>query len=358
MNVFYLDENLKSSFTAGFKAPSDIAKVCERLGYKRIEMPYIKHYKNKILDKAETLFKTSLFWMGLGSKFPEGSVLIYQHPTLGKRVATKFLPKLCKKKGRTIVGIIHDVEFLRGGIDGLIEVSDKYTVDEVAMLKGLDYIICHNDKMKAAFVKQGISEDKLVSLKIFDYLTECPVRKDEFEKNTICVAGNLAPGKAGYIYDMFNGEKIPDIKANLYGVNYEDPGKEQMIYKGSFKPDEVPGALEGSFGLVWDGNTASTCGGKSGEYLRFNNPHKTSLYLASGIPVIVWKEAAMADFVSENQVGIAVKDLYEIGDRISELSDEEYKSMKENAINISSKLRRGFFFEAAIKTVLGKIESK
>ena len=51
MNVYYLDENLKGSFTAGFKAPSDIAAICKKLGFNRIEMPYIRHYKNKILDK-------------------------------------------------------------------------------------------------------------------------------------------------------------------------------------------------------------------------------------------------------------------------------------------------------------------
>ena len=131
-----------------------------------------------------------------------------------------------------------------------------------------------------------------------------------------------------------------------------------MIYKGSFKPDEVPGVLEGSFGLVWDGNTASTCGGNTGEYLRYNNPHKTSLYLASGIPVIVWSEAAMSGFVSENHVGIAVGSLYEIEEKVNAISDADYKEMKDNAIAVSAKLRSGYYFETAIKTVLSKIEKE
>ena len=40
-------------------------------------------------------------------------------------------------------------------------------------------------------------------------------------------------------------------------------------YFGSFLPDELPVALEGGFGLVWDGDSAETCSGVFGEYLRF-----------------------------------------------------------------------------------------
>ena len=33
------------------------------------------------------------------------------------------------------------------------------------------------------------------------------------------------------------------------------------------------------------------------DYLRINNPHKTSLYLACGIPIITWNKAAIAQYV-------------------------------------------------------------
>ena len=58
--------------------------------------------------------------------------------------------------------------------------------------------------------------------------------------------------------------------------------------------------MEGSFGLVWDGISVETCAGVYGEYLKVNNPHKTSLYLASGIPVIIWKEAAWLSLLNAN----------------------------------------------------------
>ena len=125
-----------------------------------------------------------------------------------------------------------------------------------------------------------------------------------------------------------------------------------MVYNGSFSPEELVSHLEGSFGLVWDGISAETCAGAFGEYLRINNPHKLSLYLAAGLPVIIWKEAALAPFVAENKVGFAVSSLYEIRDVVDRLPDNEYQTMKENAKQIGLHLRKGQY----LLTALSKVE--
>ena len=77
--------------------------------------------------------------------------------------------------------------------------------------------------------------------------------------------------------------------------------------------------------------STATCTGVYGEYLRINNPHKTSLYLASEIPVIIWKEAALAKFIVDNKCGIAVDSLEDIKQALQDLSEEEYNEMKNNA---------------------------
>lgn len=76
--------------------------------------------------------------------------------------------------------------------------------------------------------------------------------------------------------------------------------------------------------------------GTFGQYLKLNNPHKTSLYLASGIPVIIWKEAALASFIVENNLGFAVDKLSEINEKLSQISDEQYKIMANNVKGISA----------------------
>ena len=88
--------------------------------------------------------------------------------------------------------------------------------------------------------------------------------------------------------------------------------------------------------------------GSYGEYLRYNNPHKTSLYLTACIPVIVWKESAMADFVLKNKLGITVEKLEDIGRKISEITEEEYREMIQNTVKISNRLKTGEYLKKAI----------
>lgn len=96
-------------------------------------------------------------------------------------------------------------------------------------------------------------------------------------------------GKSRYIYEFGSlANKSSKLQINAYGNHFDQSKAEKALcYKGSFHPDVLPGILEGDFGLVWDGISAQSCIGNTGEYLKYNDPHKTSLYIASGIPVIV-----------------------------------------------------------------------
>ena len=107
--------------------------------------------------------------------------------------------------------------------------------------------------------------------------------------------------------------------------------------------------LEGSFGLVWDGTSVDSCLGLYGGYLKYNNPHKVSLYLTAMLPVIVWSNSAMADFVTKNKLGITVDKLEDISKKIAELTEEEYKEMINNAKNVSNSLKQGKYLSKAIE---------
>ena len=89
-----------------------------------------------------------------------------------------------------------------------------------------------------------------------------------------------------------------------------------------------------------------------GEYLSFNNPHKTSLFLASGIPVIIWEKAALADFVRENHCGITVSSLDEIRQAVDSMTDEEYDGLCRRAEQIGRLLRSGTMTRAAADAIL------
>lgn len=205
--------------------------------------------------------------------------------------------------------------------------------------------------MKNYLIKQGFKEKNIIELVIFDYLHECELPVQREKNKEIIIAGNLLSGKCKYLYRLCEEQKL-DFTLNLYGPNYTGPLESDYVnYYGSLPPDILPGEMKGSFGLVWDGEELDRCAGNAGEYVKYNNPHKCSLFLASNIPVIIWREAALAEFVENNKVGIVVDSILDIANAIDNISNEEYNQMLLNTIEVGKKLRAGFYTKKALNDI-------
>ena len=113
--------------------------------------------------------------------------------------------------------------------------------------------------------------------------------------------------------------------------------------------------MEGSFGLIWDGDSLETCSGDYGKYLEYNNPHKLSLYIAAGIPVITWKGAAIADFIKKYNIGFTVNSIYEISEIIGKMTLSEYEEYKNNLKGLQEKVCSGFFTKMALEKIIKMI---
>ena len=264
---------------------------------------------------------------------------------------TTRLVRKIQRRGVKVYFIIHDLEALRYANLDTVPLKHKIRVhlQESSLLKIADGIIAHNPIMKSVLVDKGIAGNKIVSLGIFDYLIPNFQEKTGLTKNLpIIVAGNLAQEKAGYLYSL------PEEPAyNLYGVGFDESrALANETYFGSFLPDELPAALEGGFGLVWDGDSAETCSGVFGEYLRYNNSHKASLYLAAGFPLVVWKQSALSHFVLENSCGIAVESLHDLSQTIEQLDDKDYQDLLVNAKRIGQKIRNGSYLTNALNKIV------
>lgn len=356
MTVFYLDENTGKRNTAGSKAPTDISTICQRMGFTPLKMPTIILEQKPKLRHLEEAVKLSFFWKSVLNSMEEGDVFIYQHPTLGKPIAYKGIKKLIEEKRVRIISVIHDLESLRGGISGQIKVNTAQVNSfEDYLLHNSSSIISHNQKMGEYIISLGIAEEKIVNLGIFDYLDG--THREKYEKTStpsIAIAGNLSYQKSGYLYSICDDNVNQELKVHLYGKYFDSSkvDKSNITYHGSFSPEELGKIMEGDFGLVWDGPSITSCEGNTGNYLRYNNPHKASMYLSAGMPIITWSQAAIADFVVENRIGIVVDNLKDIQKVISQISTEEYSELCNNVNLIAEKLRNGYYFSTAIKQAL------
>jgi len=214
--------------------------------------------------------------------------------------------------------------------------------------------------MKKWFLEQGTTIP-IVVLGIFDYTSESKPKQNvginNNETYSIAYAGGFGHGKNSYLYD-FDIINNSSFKLKLYGIGFENEKrkvseKDSIInYKGAFPSDKIAYEIKADFGLVWDGISTEYCSGQYGEYLKYNNPHKTSLYLLCGLPIIVWDKAAIANFIIENNLGIAISNLKDLDTQLKALTQEDYSIIKKNVLLIQDKIMNGGFVEKAVKRSL------
>ncbi|MGL5903354.1 MAG: hypothetical protein ACRCZO_11780 [Cetobacterium sp.] len=328
--MYSILEKENSQFHAGAKARKDTEEILKENNNLFLSEDY--KFNNRYCNYFYNLIK---FFLKIKNNF------IFQFPNYEYYY---YLIKFLKLKKVKSICLIHDLEGIRNKDEFQFEKDKK-------ILKEVDYIISHNSKMTDELIKMGIEKEKIYNLEVFDYLLENKKLEKKEKTSDICFAGNL--GKSPFIYKF--DKKFKNIKIDIFGINYDEAkNKDSFNYKGAFPPDVIHEELTGKYGLIWDGDSLETCNGNMGEYMRYNNPHKLSLYIAAGIPVITWREAAIAEFVEKNNIGITVNSLYELEEYFNNLKDEDYDLQVENTLKIREKIINGEMF----KKVFGEINEK
>ncbi|MBQ5841005.1 MAG: galactofuranosyltransferase [Clostridia bacterium] len=342
MKAYLLTELPQDIFNAGFKAKEDIRRV---LLSDMVDLPVQESFRLDKLPAFAKLFRDL-------RRIPRGGRLFIQCP-IYSFFNGKFLPILCRvlrRRQLRVTLILHDVESLR-----YPDRQDKLLPLEKELFALADTLIVHNACMKACLQQtHGVPADKMVELGIFDYLYDKrPAGALSEFARTVFVAGNLNPAKSGYIYRL--GQVASSVTVNLYGNQFDAAAASASLHhQGAFPPDELPEHLTGNFGLVWDGDSVDSCTGQTGEYLRINNPHKTSLYLAAGFPVIIWKQAALASFIENNGLGLVVESLEELPALFDNLTQEDYSCMLKRVQELGSRLREGAYIRQAVDEVANR----
>lgn len=323
---YIITPQLPKESHAGPKAKDDIDYFLSKVGYKSILLPIgrNKYEKLNILLQLPRYFKNIKINDKVVIQYPQHSYVI-----------TEKVLKLLKKKKVKIIGIIHDIEGLRQQDDARIK-------KDLKMFNSMDALIVHTEAMKQWLEMNNIHKPMII-LNLFDYHT-VNVKKDlKIEPQAkIVFAGNL--NKSLFL------KKISTISMDLYGpCEFVNELPEQLHYRGVLQPEILPTYLDRyDFGLVWDGESIQEIQGEMGEYLKYNAPHKLSLYLSAGVPVIVWKKSAMASFIEENNIGFTIHSIDEIEHKLETI---DYETIKNNVKKIQKNIIQGDFIIQALKKV-------
>lgn len=297
-----------------------------------LSIPKIKGIINRVGDVFQAI-------IGL-RKIKREEKVYFQYPHLGNSL--RLIIMLFKVKRVNVTLLIHDLEFLRHP-----DVKNM-AQSQIALFNSVDKLIVHTSKMKTKLSELGVKTPMEI-LQLFDYYSVDSfrnIREQLVDKKIIAFAGNL--NKSAFLKFLDESSISPTVSFRLYG---NEPHikffNNQIYYQGKFSPEHTS-CLHAGWGLVWDGDSIDTCTGSLGNYLKYIAPHKISLYLAAGIPVIVWNKSAQADFVRHNKIGIAVNSIEESYDIINNIKDEEYQEILANVRGVGETLRRGGYLKRII----------
>lgn len=333
----YISRNYYNLTSAGNKAKTDNEDTLAEMGAINLGLP--RTIRN---SKILAFFLDLIGILRACILLQKDDILFLQYPV---KKYFSFLCHVAHLKGAKTISLIHDLGSFR---------RKKLTVaQELKRLSHTDYIIATNQAMKLWLEQQGL-EKPIGALGFHDYLSPSVAADKKHQPNevwNIVYAGSLNLRKNAFILKM--KELDYQFKFHLYGnmEDYDAMAKDKnIVWHGFMNADDFIKQVHGNFGLVWDGDSLEECHGDFGSYLKYNTPHKASFYLRAGLPIIVWKESAIAPLVEEREVGFAINSLKELPGRLASISEEEYAGMLAQTKQMAIAINNGENLKKAIQT--------
>jgi len=324
-NIYYIKEFGSEEAEDSFQA--QIESIFDRNNFTPILYPRVNYLSR--------LFFLNRFIRSI----PDGAVVFFIHPLYSR--TNQLLLKLLLRKKCKPVCIVSDINSLR---------FNSSVEKETGYWKKLKYFIFQNEKMKE-WVEERAGKKISVNIELFDLLFDVPGTERK-NSNDVVFAGNIE--KCPFINQL---HRVENIQWMIYSAG---PVKSHSNVTPFSLKNEITDRppMVGSYGLIWEGDTITDISNFGGQYLKWVSPLKLSNYLLNSLPVITHKDAAIAEFVQQNNIGFCVSSLHEIGEKINAITDPVYDTMLENCSRFSKQISAGYFTQTALEGILDKMEKE
>lgn len=342
---YFISRNYYNRTSAGNKAKTDNEDTMRRMGFNNIGL-----HRSFIDNKVAAFFLDLTGVVRLCLFTGRHDIIVLQYPL---KKYFSFICHVAHLKGARVVALIHDLGSFR---------RRKLSVrHEIRRLSHADYVIASNEAMEQWLHDNGLQRPT-GALGLFDYISPAvPQRKsyaDGFSGPLkVVYAGSLNARKNSFFLQM------PDVVRSYELVVYGNkdglgtmPDSSHIIFHDFVPADDFIGHVDADFGLIWDGDSVDACTGDFGMYLQYNSPHKMSFYLRAGLPVIIWRKAALAPLVRRAHIGLCVDSLRNLDDILGRVTPEEMDTMKRNALVVGRKLSEGRYLREAIATAFHTLQ--
>jgi glycosyltransferase involved in cell wall biosynthesis len=333
---YFIQEHLHKEVFHGGVGNIDIERILVSEGFIPIIFPY--HFDFSL--KAKCLRYLYLFKVLF--TIPAGSIIFFQFP-LYARMHELLVRMLAFRNSIRVICLVADINGLKDG-DG--QVLRK----ELALLNRFTFFIVHEKPMEN-WLKKQVPHAIISHLRFFDFLTS-PVNVNREKASVIAFAGNLA--KSPFLENLHLVAAKKALTFHIYGPDGTAAMMQQahVHFKGVHPPYALPALIDGSFGLLWDGESIEGAGGSLGDYMQYITHHKLSLYVLAGLPVIAYAHAGSADMIRNLRIGFTVSTLYDLGEKLEGISDDDYRQMIANMKPVADRIASGRNLKDALNELI------
>lgn len=310
------------SYDGAVKPRLDTANTLSSLGYKKINFNMYG-----IIEAGSDSYKDVVKEL---DQLEQGDLVIQQVPSYCSNEFDTYISRYIIDKGVYSVALIHDVDTLRGFYPNFDS--------ERIVFNSYDLLVVASDKIKKYLIDSGITT-KIIIRGPWDYLQKLPYRKHQISNN-IYYAGNLSKRKAGFL-ETFNKNTglVVTVCGNIN--NSKDYIDTSLVdYLGPVNPNSI--SFSDGWGLIWD-NEEDNSDNFYHTYQEYNWPAKLSVYLRSGIPVILSKKAQAYRYIKDNHLGVGIDDIKDIPNVLASLSESDKKTISSNCFLESKKIGNGYY---------------
>lgn len=338
----YLSKNYPSTDGSGNKAKTDNEDTLAQMGAVNIANKRTGN-RNKIAAFFIDLAGIARYFCSVR----KGDRIVLQYP---HKKYFSFICRIARWRGAKTITLIHDLGSFR---------RKRLTVEkEIRRLMNTDYVIASNEVMRQWLIDHGFRKPT-GSLGLFDYRS----KSESKEKNSgngdvrIVYAGALSMRKNAFMLEM--AKSTLPYQLHVFGNRNGLPQMQdnsQVVFHGFLPADDFISSVDADFGLVWDGDSTVSCTGNFGEYLRYNSPHKVSFYLRAGLPIIIWRQAAVAPIIEHEDVGFCIDSIEQLQELLPSLKQERIEAMRRKVRELSNRLKNGEFLKAAVENAISELQ--
>lgn len=275
---------------------------------------------------------------------PEGSLVFYQTPTYTTLKNELDFIKKAQSKDIIVIGLVHDVDFLRFG---------GSPQDTLTNLKEFDCLVLPSESLYEELKRNGcVFTSYELQEGPWDYSVANGVtsinHKSKAELSlAVNYAGNLVEGKAGFI------DELLDLGIEIKVFGQVEPWMSRLpstIVQGPKNAEEgLISAMNSGFGLVWSGGPSDEVGYSS--YELYNWPYKLSAYIAAGIVPIAKKGTNIGDWIDKHSLGVTIDKLSDIPNALTKMTLVKYNNYLDNAKLPRSKVISGGYTAKTIMNI-------